>query len=72
MASVFGGYQSGTGRSLKEDEEVRIGLCLERIEEALDQGINLFEASKGYIEPGEFPLVVTRRHLEEYLSRLER
>jgi hypothetical protein len=72
LESVFELYQARTGRSLVEDEEVRIELCLDRIEEALDRGIDLLEVSKGSIEPLESPLVVTRQHLEEYLNRLER
>jgi hypothetical protein len=67
VASVFRSYESKTGRSLREDEEIRIGLCLERIEEALDRGLDLFGAS--LVEPRESPLLVTPAHLERYLSR---
>jgi len=71
LDSVHDLYESRTGRNLTRDEEVRIELCLDRIEEALDRGIDLFEVSKASIEPLESLLVVTRQHLEQYLSRLE-
>ena len=67
--TVFQFYKNATGRSLAADEDVRLMLCLDRIEEGLDRGLDLLEASRA--EPNQSPLAVTRTHLERYLQGVE-